>query len=501
MVSLLVDSLLYLGIMLILAKLAEEAFSRLNLVRFVGPIIVGVLLGPGVLDLVKINIIISFITSLGIVFLLFLAGAEELGEKLKVESKDYFSFLIELSLPILIISILLLYFKIFSLLLVIPLAMTSAGPLTRLLIDLGISKHKIGLALFYQSVLNEIVAVVLFAIFSKFQILDIISILLVVLFIFLGGGKIAKLLELIEGYVKVREIEFATIISVIFIIGYVAEVFSFNSAITALFLGFLLRDYLKDRPYLIERLRAFTYGFFEPLFFVSIGLYFVKISPTLLLLSLITFLVTIGSKFFAGLISAKIQGIDPVINGLGTSMKGGVDVSLLISALTSNLITPYQYSFSSLAITFSSLVLPLLFRMKFGKPKIQENKINLQQPVLNIIKNQTVVNCYQTLREAIGIINERGYRAIVVVDENFRPLGYVSVSQLLEIDPNDYEILKVCDIYKNEVKILEKKSKVIDVLRVFRETEEPVVVIVDDDGRLLSVVYERELLRYLTPIQ
>jgi len=97
--SLLVVSLLYLGIMLISAKLAEEVFGRLNLVRFVGPIIVGIILGDGVLSIIKINQIISFITSLGIVFLLFLAGAEELGEKLEIERKQFVSSIIQLSLP------------------------------------------------------------------------------------------------------------------------------------------------------------------------------------------------------------------------------------------------------------------------------------------------------------------------------------------------------------------------------------------------------------------
>ncbi|BFH72225.1 cation:proton antiporter [Sulfurisphaera javensis] len=496
--SLLVVSLLYLGIMLILAKLAEELFGRLNLVRFVGPILVGIILGNGVLNIVKINVIISFITSLGIVFLLFIAGAEELGENLRVEANDYFSSIIELAIPFTLISLVLLYLNEFTPLLVIPLAMTSAGPLTRLLIDLGLSKEKLGLSLFYQSVLNEIIAVILFAIFSKFQLINIISIILIVIFIFLGGSKIAKILELIEGYIKVREIEFATIISVIFIVGYIAESFSFNSAITALFLGFLLRDYLRDRPHLLERLRGFTYGFFEPLFFVSIGLYFVRISLQLLFISLFLFSIVVASKFASGVIASYIQRNDPLINGLGTSVKGGVDVSLLISALTLNLINSYQYSFTSLAITFSSLFFPLLFRLKYGKPKVQEVKVNLQQPVINIIKNQTVAYCTQTLRQVINVINEKGYRAIVVVDDNYRPFGYISITQLLEIDPSYYEILKVCDIPKNEIKILDKKTKVIDVLKFFRETEEPVVVIVDEKEKLMTVVYERELLRHLT---
>ncbi|AWR98346.1 CBS domain-containing protein [Acidianus sulfidivorans JP7] len=486
--------------MLILAKLAEEALGRLNLVRFIGPIFVGIILGQGVLDIIKINIIISFITSLGIVFLLFLAGAEELGEGIKINLKDFISADIELIVPILLVGLMLYYLHEFSPLILIPLAMTSVGPLTRLLIDLNIIKEKIGISIFYQSMINEIISVVIFALFySKFKPSSIIGILVLVIMIFALGGIIAKTLELIEKYIKVREIEFASIISLILIVGFIAEYYDFNSAITALFLGFLLRDYLKDRPQIIERLRGFTYGFFEPLFFVSIGLYFVKISLQLIYISIILLLVVIASKFISGLITANFYKMDKTLNALGTSVKGGVDVSLLIIALTSNLISSFAYSFSSLTIALSSLLVPLIFRLKYGKPRTQEKeKITYTQEVAKILKNKTTTNEDEILREVINKMTSNGYRALVVVDENERPLGYISIQQIIEIDPSEYDILKVKDLDKNDLITMEDSAKVIDVLKKFRETEAPVIGIVDKDERLVSVVYERELLRMLT---
>jgi len=46
-------ALLYIGMLLVFAKFAEEAFRRLNLVPFVGAILVGLLFGPGGLGLVS----------------------------------------------------------------------------------------------------------------------------------------------------------------------------------------------------------------------------------------------------------------------------------------------------------------------------------------------------------------------------------------------------------------------------------------------------------------
>jgi len=94
-----VVTLLYIGIMLILAKLAEEGFSRIGLTPFVGAVIIGIVLGNGVLGVITVNDIVSFITSLGIIFLLFLAGAEEIGGGLEVDGKIVWSSVLLLLLP------------------------------------------------------------------------------------------------------------------------------------------------------------------------------------------------------------------------------------------------------------------------------------------------------------------------------------------------------------------------------------------------------------------
>lgn len=265
--SLVIISLLYLGIMLILAKLMEEAFSRLRLVPFVGPIFLGIILGQGVLNFIRVNEIISFITSLGIVFLLFLAGAEEIGlNEINTDKSVLISSIIQLILPFTLIFLLLYFLEIpDAILLSIPLGMTSVGPLTRLLLDLGISKEKIGVVIFYEGTIVEITSVIIFAIISNFAknfIITILGILGIILGIFLLSPYIAKALEKIEIYINAREVEFASIISLILIISFISEAFSFNSAISALFLGFLLRDYFKDRKDLLDKLHGFTYGFF-----------------------------------------------------------------------------------------------------------------------------------------------------------------------------------------------------------------------------------------------
>lgn len=48
-----------------------------------------------------------------------------------------------------------------------------------------------------------------------------------------------------------------------------------------------------------------------------------------------------------------------------------------------------------------------------------------------------------------------------------------------------------------EVPIEYDNVKIIDLLRKFRETEKPVIAIVNKEGVLVTTVYERELARFL----
>ncbi|BCU66971.1 sodium:proton antiporter [Sulfolobales archaeon HS-7] len=497
-------SLLDLGVMLILAKLAEEALDRIGLVRFVGPIIVGIILGKGVLGLIPVNPIISFVTSLGIVFLLFLAGAEEIGGELRGSSTYLISSILQVIVPVAIVTLLLYSLGYFSLPLIIPLAMTSVGPLTRMLMDLNLTKDRRGIAVFYQATLAEILAVILFAIFlSKEDILlSIIEISILFIAIFLLGSKLSVILERIEGYVKVREIEFASLISFIFVIGAIAQLYNFNSAIAALFLGFLLRDYFADRPELKERLHGFTYGFFEPLFFVSIGLYFVKITTSILIIGGLVLLTIVIGKLLAGTLTSKLAGVEIPFNALATSTKGGVDASLLIAALTAGAITGYEYSLGALAITLAALIIPLLFRLKYGVGFQTESSVKLSQPISSIIRDKKPIfaTCSENLRNVIEKLSEKGARAIAVVNENRKPIGMITVQQLIEIDPSLYTVLNPCNVDLQEVLIIDDDPKVIEVLRKFRETESPLIIIVDRDGTLVNTIYEREILREISKI-
>ena len=64
-------ALVFIGVLLLLAKLGEEIFEKFRPVSYVAAIIIGIIIGPGVLGVINILPNISLFIALGINFLLF----------------------------------------------------------------------------------------------------------------------------------------------------------------------------------------------------------------------------------------------------------------------------------------------------------------------------------------------------------------------------------------------------------------------------------------------
>jgi Kef-type K+ transport system membrane component KefB len=343
-------ALLYIGVLLVFAKLAEEAFRRLNLVPFVGAIIVGIVLGPGVLGFVSVIPTISLFLSLGINFLLFISGAEEINISRMREAfgvKTIVGVVVQYSARVVVVSLaayLLFHGYLQAIVAGSIIGMSSAGPLARLLMDTGLTRSDEGSAIFTEVVLIEISAVILFAFLydlagKPITPLSIAFIaaqltLTVAATVLFGRYLLPKILEKVESHIQAREGVFAVMVAAILILGFAGQIVGFNSAIVALFLGIFLRRFFESRPVVSEKLQSFTYGFFEPLFFAGLGLYFVRITLQLVPATLTVFAVGLGSSVLLGFTLSKLYGVEPLRNAFGVSVKGGVDSALLVTALT-----------------------------------------------------------------------------------------------------------------------------------------------------------------------
>jgi len=228
--DLLLTSLFSLGLLLVLAKSFEEGFRRLGLVGFVGSILAGIIVGPGVLSIISNTQYITLFTSLGINFLLFLAGAEEFSLprlRGRMRLRVLVGSIAALGIPLLLVYILLPHLiggsNLNYLALSVILGMSSAGPLAKLLMEAGVSRTNTGTFVFITTALVEIGGVVIFATSVSFSpvpltIAEIIA--AVGISLLLGNLVFARALEVAEVRLNAREIVFSLIVALVLLSGY-----------------------------------------------------------------------------------------------------------------------------------------------------------------------------------------------------------------------------------------------------------------------------------------
>ncbi len=522
-----VSALAILGLLLIGAKLGEELFRRLGLIPFVGAILVGILVGPGVLGLVlnpTSDPTIALFVTLGINFLLFISGAQEFeATRLRSMLRNRKTLLLgvtEFAVRFLgITAVAYLLFRDFLPAVVVGIVagMSSAGPLSRLLTDTGLARTHEGTAIFSQVVVIEIAAVVLFSFVYDLggTAVTVASVALVAgevaltvgAIVLFGRYVLVPLLEKVETRFESREPVFAITIAVILVTGFLGQITGFNSAIVALFLGLLLQDFFAERPVLTEKFHAFTYGFFEPLFFVGLGLYFVAVTPDLLALGLLIFGVAIALDAVMGAASARFFQVDAWKNAFGTCVNGGVDAALLVSALTvvPALVSGFVYSAAAIGIALLSLTAPLLFRLR-APPVPVDQQSGVRQIVRKefdslradeISKTLPSVSVRDTdsLQSAVRKCIDLDARAAVVLNARGRPVGTLVLRNAMVLSRRDRDALRVREGPLAEALTVSGDETALRLAAMFRETNIPIVAVVDDGGKLVGTILEREILR------
>ena len=521
-----VSSLAYLGILLIAAKLGEEAFRKVGLIPFVGAILIGTLLGPGVFNVVEVLPTITLFVSIGIDFLLFVSGAEEFeAGRLRAVLSKKTSLLVALAqfmvrfLTITTISYLLFDQVTEAVVIGIVAGMSSAGPLSRLLTDTGLARTDEGTAIFSQVLVIEVAAVVLYSF-----VFDLAGKAITILSVAVTAGELTAailgivafgryvmvpLLEKVEVYLKSREAVFAIIISILLLAGFVGQVTGFNAAIVALFLGLLMQRFLAARPVLMEKLRAFTYGFFEPMFFAGLGLYFVQVTPVLIVFGMAIFGVALVSDAAVGAASAGFFKVGRWRNAFGTCVNGGVDAALLVSALTAGtvLIGGFGYSATAIGIALLSLTAPLLFRRRAKLVTIDHEAGTQKKVVRQHLQSMTAAEICRALptvsvrddepvKEALKTLLEFDAGAAVVL-RGGRPIATLLMRDLTGLSERELARMKISEAPLARVVRVRESEPGLDLITLFRETDVPIVAVVDDRGKMIGTILEREILRRL----
>ena len=486
------EAVALLALALFAAKVGEEIFMRLGLPSFLGAIIAGMLLGRAGLNIISEEAYEStyIFYLIGLSFFLFLAGVEELAPhgKLVPHKRELFASIIMLITTSTAIALPAHFYWHMplhaALAFGIAVTIASLGPA----IKLALYIRPTPIALLRLVVVLELLGIISFNSLTKgFSIDQLVATILVVATIyFLGRRLFTKALIELEKRTHAQEAPFALLVSIIMGASFAAEYLGFNAAVTALILGLFASDYLLKRPFFHERLQALTYGFLEPLFFAGIGLTMVTPDVQSLLAAVAVFIIASTVKLLVGKLVCREANVKSLAILLA---KGGVDASLLYTGLSEHLFEPSHYTAGVTMLLLSTLVSALIVGARPGHMTREKWRLR----ILDLPLGYSVVPYTAPAITAAEVVAAKG--AVVVIDDNGRPLGYISAEDLVHASPELLEELKALDIMRVGVIAVHKNTPILELAEDL--AVEPIVAVVDDSGKVIGTITSKEFLAWL----
>jgi Kef-type K+ transport system membrane component KefB len=387
-----------LTIILLSAKLAGYMSIRLGQPSVLGELLIGILLGPSVINLLELPFIqhefmevVAEFGELGVLLLMFIAGMElHLGEMRRNLRVAAFSGFMGVLWPVLLgwgAGLLFGLNHSVSLFLGLTLGATSVSISAQTLIELKALRSRVGLSLLGAAVFDDILIILLLSVFLAVQtgsgdpgLLWIV--LRMSAFLVLSVAFGLWVLPLLMRYISRLPISQGLLtlsLIVMFTYGIAAEFLGGMAAITGAFLAGLMLARCPEKEPVESGIHALAYGLFVPIFFVNIGLTINLREYRLesILLTLVIIGVAVLGKWLGAGLGARLGGLSRAESTqLGAGMISRGEVGLIVAdvGVKQGLIAENVFSAVVVMVLVTTLITPPILRALFARSKSQGRK-------------------------------------------------------------------------------------------------------------------------------
>ena len=376
--------LLDIGLIILVVKIFELITQRVHLPKALGASLTGIVLGPAVLNLVQSSELIEFISKIGIIFIMFLAGMETSLKRFLSGTRNYIVIaFLGIIFPLVMGFLFSFAYKIdfgLNLFFGVVITATSVSMTLQSLIDLKKIKTNVGIAILGAGVVDDIIGVTFLTILLNSANLTLASLAIIglkILMFFLIAILIAYLMHNIFNWLQQRSkpTDRLPIFSLAFalIFSYFAESLGVSGIIGAYIAGLAIGN-TKQANYIKTNVDTLVLMFFSPIFFASIGLKLQTLAlPMNIWLFIILFaVVAIVGKLIGNGIGAMMCGYsksEALQIGLGMAARGEVALIMVEEALRLGIIGQDVFSIIVISILLTTLITPILFALSY-KPKV-----------------------------------------------------------------------------------------------------------------------------------
>jgi Kef-type K+ transport system membrane component KefB len=392
-------------VILIGAAKAGGYFSyRLGQPSVLGELMVGILLGPSVIDILHIPYFtdthlpeaIHNLAELGVLLLMFIAGLDlHISELARTGKVALLAGIMGVILPLLLgLGVGLMFNQSLEggVFLGLVLSATSVSISAQTLMELKVIRSRVGVGLLGAAVFDDILVVLGLSIFIALTQSEggLASIALVVgsMLLFLvvasiiGWWLLPRLSQMVSKLPISQGLIAFTFVTIL-LFSWLAESMGSMAAVTGAFLAGLLLSRSPAKQNIEHGIATIAYGVFVPLFFINVGLSANarELRGEILLFTVAITLVAILGKVLGAGAGASLGGFsrrEALQIGVGMMSRGEVGLIVASVGITQNLIPPETFSAVVGMVIITTLLTPPLLRSLYPKPS--------SKPVVNAQK-------------------------------------------------------------------------------------------------------------------
>ena len=378
-----------IAIIVIFAKAFGILARKLRAPQVVGEIIAGLIIGPSVLGLVKLNDFLSVCAEIGVVFLMFSAGlGTDLKALMKTGPKALAIACAGVAVPLGGGTLLYMMFygfapwgseKFLSAVLIgVIMTATSVSITVETLKEMGKLQTELGTTILSAAIIDDVIGILVLTFVIGFKDPDsqplwvMLRTLAFFVLAMIVGFIIYKIFKRIDKrYPHTRRIPILAL-ALCFSFAYIAERFFGIADITGAYVAGIVLSRLKDSAYIEEKMDTGSYMLFGPIFFASIGLKtsLDGMSFDLLWFSIGFVLVALVTKIIGCGLTSRLcgfRGSDPLKIGVGMMTRGEVALIVAQKGLSSGMISPVYFTSVILLIIVSSIITPIILKLIFSR--------------------------------------------------------------------------------------------------------------------------------------
>jgi len=277
------EPVLIFALVLVIILVAPPLFQKLRMPEIIGLILAGVVVGPHGLNLLSEDLEFSIFGTIGLLYLMFLAGLEiDVKDFRKNKEKSITFGLLTFSLPFaftLVVAHFALDFSWMAALLISAMIATHTLVSYPIVSNLGISRNRVVNVGIGGTIITDTIALLILAVIAEstqgeinlmfwLQFLVYFSV-----FVFIVNWVFPRLSRwFFRNYDGQSSLEYVFVLTVVFISAVVAEFANIEPIIGAFFAGLALNRLIPRNSPLMNRIMFIGHTLFIPFFLISVGM-------------------------------------------------------------------------------------------------------------------------------------------------------------------------------------------------------------------------------------